>query len=122
MRTQYELQKKERSSLLANMSLEQHAFSYNQKNQLKSTQELPSASGNIRDKIDTLRDTASQSKYPSTPSKSLRMTQQELVEPSKKKETPEGTNYESQDTESCYQTTVQDSKRSKRKWFSLALF
>lgn len=127
MRTQYELKKKERSSMLANMSLEQHAFSFNQKNQFKIP-ELPSASGNIREKMESMKETSS----PSTPAKSLHQTftamsaggagskqQQEGGSQEKPAEQPAGTQVDNEDdTESCYQTTVQESKR-KRKWYSL---
>lgn len=126
MRTQYELKKKERSSLLANMSLEQHAFSYNQKNQFKIP-ELPTASGNIREKMESNKETSS----PSTPSKSMRMTTVTPDTPgagssrlvSKQainEETPvAGTeNNDTEDTESCFETTIQESQLRKRKWFS----
>jgi len=124
MRTQYELKKKERSSMLANMSLEQHAFSFNQKNQFKIP-ELPSASGNIREKMESMKETSS----PPTPAKSLQKTfsamgasgskQQEGGSQEKPAEQPAGTQVDNEDdTESCYQTTVQESKR-KRKWYSL---
>jgi len=128
MRTQYELKKKERSSMLANLSLEQHAFSFNQTNQFKIP-ELPSASGNIREKMmETMKDTSS----PSTPAKTFQqaITAQQSQEPaagsSREKdqdgatqEEPAGTQIDNgDDTESCYQTTIQESKR-KRKWYSL---
>ena len=122
--------------MLANMSLEQHAFSFNQKNQFKIP-ELPSASGNIREKMESMKETSS----PSTPAKSLQKTfsamgasgasgaagaagaagskQQEGGSQEKPAEQPAGTQVDNEDdTESCYQTTVQESKR-KRKWYSL---
>ena len=116
--------------MLANMSLEQHAFSFNQKNQFKIP-ELPSASGNIREKMESMKETSS----PSTPAKSLQQTfsamgtggagssrekqQQEDRSQEKPAEQPAGTQVDNEDdTESCYQTTVQESKR-KRKWYSL---
>lgn len=113
--------------MLANMSLEQHAFSFNQKNQFKIP-ELPSASGNIREKMmESMKETSS----PSTPAKSLQKTfsamaagssrekQQEGGSQEKPAEQPAGTQVNNEDdTESCYQTTVQESKR-KRKWYSL---
>ena len=126
MRTQYELKKKERSSMLANLSLEQHAFSFNQKNQFKIP-ELPSASGNIREKFEN-KETSS----PSTPSKTLQQqsavgtggaggagSSREKQQDGGSQEKPAGTQIDDEDdTESCYQTTVQESKR-KRKWYSL---
>ena len=110
--------------MLANMSLEQHAFSFNQKNQFKIP-ELPSASGNIREKMESMKETSS----PSTPSKTLQQSaigagssrekQQEGGSQEKPAEQPAGTQVDNEDdTESCYQTTVQESKR-KRKWYSL---
>lgn len=110
--------------MLANMSLEQHAFSFNQKNQFKIP-ELPSASGNIREKMESMKETSS----PPTPAKSLQKTfsamgasgskQQEGGSQEKPAEQPAGTQVDNEDdTESCYQTTVQESKR-KRKWYSL---
>ena len=131
MRTQYELKKKERSSMLANMSLEQHAFSFDQKNQFKIP-ELPSASCNTREKMESMKETSS----PSTPAKSLQHTpakslqqtfgamgagskQQEGGSQEKSAEQPAGTQVDNEDdTDSCYQTTVQESKR-KRKWYTL---
>lgn len=128
MRTQYELKKKERSSMLANMSLEQHAFSYSQKSQFKIP-ELPTASGNIREKMGSNKETAATSS-PHTPSKSL---------PPKAPARPAGTDDvsnherggaaagpsavagrddETEDTDSCFETTVQESSQRKRKWFS----
>lgn len=123
MRTQYELKKKERSSALANMSLEQHAFSFNQKNQFKIP-ELPSASGNIREKMDSMKDTSSLSPVKSlqTPLQSpgagsSRDKQQVTCYDNKQTEQQTGTTDVEDDTESCYQTTIQESTR-KRKWYS----
>lgn len=128
MRTQYELKKKERSSLLANMSLEQHAFSYNQKHQFKIP-ELPTASGNIREKMESNKETSS----PSTPSKSMRMTTVTPDTPcagSSRLVSKQAINEEApvaagtanndteEDTESCFETTIQESQLRKRKWFS----
>ena len=114
--------------MLANLSLEQHAFSFNQKNQFKIP-ELPSASGNIRDKMESMKETSS----PSTPAKNLQQTFSAMGTGSKQQqeggsqekpaeqpaEQPAGTQVDNEDdTESCYQTIVQDSKR-KRKWYFL---
>lgn len=77
MRTQYELKKKERTSLLANLSLEQHAFSYNQKPPQFKIPDLPTSSGNIRERFDNTKDTSSSPTPKSvltpmcTPSKSM---------------------------------------------------
>lgn len=111
--------------MLANLSLEQHAFSFNQKNQFKIP-ELPSASGNIREKFEN-KETSS----PSTPSKTLQQqsavgtggagggSSREKQQDGGSQEKPAGTQIDDEDdTESCYQTTVQESKR-KRKWYSL---
>lgn len=123
MRTQYELKKKERSSALANMSLEQHAFSFNQKTQFKIP-ELPSASGNIREKMENMKDTSSLSPVKSlqtplqSPGAGSSRDKQVVCSPNDNKHTeqPTGTDTED-DTESCYQTTIQESTR-KRKWYS----
>jgi cell wall-associated NlpC family hydrolase len=137
MRTQYELKKKERSSMLANMSLEQHAFSYSQKSQFKIP-ELPTASGNIREKMGSNKETATSS--PHTPAKSL--PPKTTTTSTHHRATPQGTDDvrtrqdnddrggagpsaaagrddESEDTESCFETTVQESSKRKRKWFGL---
>ena len=111
--------------MLANLSLEQHAFSFSQKNQFKIP-ELPSASGNIREKFEN-KETSS----PSTPSKTLQQqsavgtggagagSSREKQQDGGSQEKPAGTQIDDEDdTESCYQTTVQESKR-KRKWYSL---
>ena len=123
MRTQYELKKKERASSLANLSLEQHAFSYNQPQQFKIP-DLPTASGNIRDVLDTSKDTSS----PATPTKSNATT------PAKRQAGPShlkpaescqdretgaqtaGTALCDDDEVSCM-TAPQEHK--KRKWYSL---
>ena len=120
--------------MLANLSLEQHAFSFNQKNQFKIP-ELPSASGNIREKMmESTKETSSPS--PSTPAKTLQQTFSAMgasagtagagagagskqQEGGSQEKQPAGTQVDNEDdTESCYQTTVQESKR-KRKWYSL---
>lgn len=120
MRTQYELKKKERASSLANLSLEQHAFSYNHPHQFKIP-ELPAASGNIREVLDQSKDTSS----PLTPAKS-QVTQHGAV-PSQSKpteslrdrgtytETPGTTSLDDDDEVSCMTAPPE----KKRKWFSL---
>lgn len=128
--------------MLANMSLEQHAFSFNQKNQFKIP-ELPTSSGNIREKFESMKDVSSnmlssKMKEPATPSSldlaatgagvgvgaesigvdtpdinSAKPTNTGMPSSSKMK----GTSDED-DTQSCYQT-VQDGPVRKRKWYSL---
>lgn len=126
--------------MLANMSLEQHAFSFNQKNQFKIP-EQPTSSGNIREKFETTKDVSSnmfstKMKGPATPSdltatgaddgagtetlgmntpdiNSAKQTNAGMPSSSKMK----GTSDED-DTQSCYQT-VQDGPVRKRKWYSL---
>lgn len=134
MRTQYELKKKERSSMLANMSLEQHAFSFSQKSQFKIP-ELPTASGNIREKMESNKETATSS--PCTPAKSLppkSTTNTHHAAPlgtddvSTRQDNNDrdgagpsaaaGRDDETEDTDSCFETTVQESSQRKRKWFS----
>lgn len=129
MRTQYELKKKERASSLANMSLEQHAFSYNQPNQFKIP-ELPTASGNIRDVVDQSKDTSS----PATPAKSQATTpaksfattpgagpsQATPVESCRDRETDAhttGTALCDDDELSCM--TAPQQAQKKRKWYSI---
>ena len=129
MRTKYELQKKERSSMLANISVEQHAFSLQQQKELMpppppvnvNSPNAPSCSaGNIREAIDSDSKSYFTSPAPSsvTAMKRRRVAEDE-PSPSGVPTPIEEASGCTNDDEEEEDTSESVKKRRKKGWFNL---